>query len=138
MIDALEQENLLAAVRSAAVSAGLDLVINARTDSFSRRAGSPAEQLSVSIDRGQRYLAAGADCVYPIGAADPLVIQTLVDSIPGPVNVGYGQGHLPLAQLAALGVARVSFGPILQLHLYRKFGSALLSAVAADENPWAL
>jgi 2-methylisocitrate lyase-like PEP mutase family enzyme len=44
MVDAVEQENLLAAVRSAAVSAGLDLVINARTDSFLRRAGSPAEQ----------------------------------------------------------------------------------------------
>jgi hypothetical protein len=26
----------------------------------------------------------------------------------------------------------------VQLHVYRKFGSALLSAVAADENPWAL
>jgi hypothetical protein len=52
--------------------------------------------------------------------------------------VGYGQGSLSLAQLATLGVARVSFGPILQLHLYRKFASALLSAVAADENPWSL
>jgi 2-methylisocitrate lyase-like PEP mutase family enzyme len=39
---------------------------------------------------------------------------------------------------SALGVARVSFGPTLQLHLYRKFGSALLSAVAADENPLVL
>ena len=138
MVDAAEQADFLAVVRSAALSAGLDLVINARTDSFQRRAGSPGEQLSVSIDRGQRYLAAGADCVFPIGAADPVVIRALVDSIPGPVNVGYGQGNLSLAQLAALGVARVSFGPILQLHLYRKFGSALLSAVAADENPWAL
>jgi 2-methylisocitrate lyase-like PEP mutase family enzyme len=138
MVDVAEQANFLAAVRSAALSAGLDLVINARTDSFQRRAGSPAEQLSVSIDRGQWYLAAGADCVFPIGAADPVVIRALVDSIPGPVNVGYGQGNLSLAQLAALGVARVSFGPILQLQLYRKFGSALLSAVAADENPWAL
>jgi len=54
MVDAAEQANFLAAVRSAALSAGLDLVINARTDSFQRRAGSPAEQLSVSIDRGQR------------------------------------------------------------------------------------
>src|SRR5262249_50389281 len=62
MVDAAEQANFLAAVRSAALSAGLDLVLNARTDSFQRRVGSPAEQLSDSIDRGQRYLAAGADC----------------------------------------------------------------------------
>lgn len=138
MIDAVEQENLLAAVRSAATSAGLDLVINARTDSFLRRSGSLAEQLAASIDRGRRYLAAGADCVYPINAADLVVIRTLTESIPGPVNVGFGRGKLSVAQLADLGVARVSFGPILQLHLYGKFGSALLSAVAAGENPWTL
>jgi 2-methylisocitrate lyase-like PEP mutase family enzyme len=138
VVDVAEQEDWLAAIRAAAISARVDLVINARTDSFLRRAGTPSGQLSASIDRGRRYRAAGADCVYPLGAGDPAVIRTLVDSIPGPVNVGYGPGHLTLAQLSDLGVARVSFGPILQLHLYRKFGSALLSAVAADQNPWAL
>src|SRR5260221_1957624 len=82
IVDVAEQADFLAAVRSAALSAGLDLVINARTDSFQRRAGPPAEQLSVSIDPRQRYLAAGGDCVFPIGAADPVVIRALVDSIP--------------------------------------------------------
>jgi hypothetical protein len=43
-----------------------------------------------------------------------------------------------LAEPAALGVARVSFRPRLQWHLYDKFGSALFSAVASDENPFAL
>jgi 2-methylisocitrate lyase-like PEP mutase family enzyme len=138
MIDAAEQADFLAAVRSASVSVGLDLVINARTDSFLRRGGPPEEQLAASIDRGARYLVAGADCVYPIAAVDPGVIRALVEGIPGPVNVGYGQGKLSLAELAALGVARVSFGPSLQQHLYNKFGSALLSAVASDENPLAL
>jgi hypothetical protein len=37
-----------------------------------------------------------------------------------------------------LGVARVSFGPVLQRRLYGKFGSALLGAVASGENPFAL
>lgn len=138
MIDAAEQADFLSAVRGAAVSLGVDLVINARTDSFLRRAGSPSEQLADSIDRGARYLAAGVDCVYPIAAAEPDVIKALVAGIPGPVNVGYGQGNQSLAELAALGVARVSFGPVLQRHLYRTFGSALFSAVAADENPLAL
>jgi 2-methylisocitrate lyase-like PEP mutase family enzyme len=71
MIDAAEQADFSAAVRSAAVSAGVDLVINARTDSFLRPVGSPAEQLAASIDRGARYLTAAADCVYPIGAGSP-------------------------------------------------------------------
>jgi 2-methylisocitrate lyase-like PEP mutase family enzyme len=138
MIDAAEQTDFLAAVRSSAVAAGVDLVINARTDSFVRGAGSPDEQLAASIDRGKRYLAAGVDCVYPIAAGDPDVIRALVEGIPGPVNAGYGQGKLSLAELADLGVARVSFGPTVQQHLYTKFGSPLFSAVASDENPFAL
>jgi 2-methylisocitrate lyase-like PEP mutase family enzyme len=138
MIDPAEQADFLAAVRSAAVSAGVDLVINARTDSFLRTVGSPQEQVEASIDRGARYLAAGADCVYPIAAGDPNSIRALVEGVPGPVNIGYRRGKLSITELAALGVARVSFGPALQQHLYDKFGSGLLAAVASDENPFVL
>jgi 2-methylisocitrate lyase-like PEP mutase family enzyme len=138
MIDAAEQADFLAAVRSAAESAGLDLVINARTDSFLQRAGSPEEQLAGSIDRSKRYLEARVDCVYPIAAADPDDIRALVDGIAGPVNVGYGRGKLSLAELAELGAARVSFGPTLQGHLYERFGSTLLPAIASGENPLVL
>jgi 2-methylisocitrate lyase-like PEP mutase family enzyme len=139
MIDAAEQADFLAAVRAAAAAAGVDLVINARTDVFLRRVGSPEEQVAAALDRGARYLAAGADCVYPIATGDPGTIRALAEGIPGPINVGYGpQGKLSLAEFAALGVARVSFGPTLQRHLYNKFGSALFSAVASDRNPLAL
>jgi len=139
MIDPARQADFLASVRQAATSIGLDLVINARTDSFLRSAGSPAEQLDGTIERGARYLAAGADCVYPIGAVDFAVIGRLVNGIGGPVNVVYGRrGERPLAELAALGVARVSFGPSLQRQLYGKFGAALFAALASDENPFAL
>ncbi|HEY2055122.1 MAG TPA: isocitrate lyase/phosphoenolpyruvate mutase family protein [Solirubrobacterales bacterium] len=137
MIDVAEQAEFLAAVRAAAQTAGVDLVINARTDSFIRGAGSPEEQLAASIERGERYLAAGADCVYPIAAVEPDAIRALVAGIPGPVNVVYGRGALTLAELADLGVARVSFGPALQRFVYGKF-SAALSALAADANPFAL
>jgi 2-methylisocitrate lyase-like PEP mutase family enzyme len=123
-----EQVAFLAAVHAA----GPDLVINARTDAFVRRAGSPQEQLASSLERGARYLAAGADCVYPIGAAGAEVIRALVDGIPGPVNVGFAPGMSSLAELAALGVARVSFGPRLQRSAYDAF-AALVSAVASDD-----
>lgn len=138
MIDAGEQADFLAAIRAEAVALGVDLVINARTDSFLRQAGSAAEQLAASIDRGTRYLAAGADSVYPIAVQDPEVIRALVEGVPGPVNVVYGQGKSSLADLAALGVARVSFGPALQRHLYGKFGAALFSTIASDENPFTI
>jgi hypothetical protein len=32
----------------------------------------------------------------------------------------------------------VSFGPTLQVHLYEKFASALLPAIAAGESPFAV
>jgi 2-methylisocitrate lyase-like PEP mutase family enzyme len=136
MIDAAEQADFLAAVRAAAISMGVDLVINARTDSFLRQVGSPAAQLDVTLARAGRYLAAGADCVYPIGASDPAVLTALVDGIPGPVNVAYGKGAMSLAEFAGFGIARVSFGPALQRHLYDTYGSALFTALASDENPF--
>jgi 2-methylisocitrate lyase-like PEP mutase family enzyme len=137
MVEVAEQAEFLTAVRAAAQAAGVDLVINARTDSFLRSAGSSEEQLAASVERCDRYLAAGADCVYPIAVVDPDVIRALVGGIPGPVNVVYGRGALTLAGLADLGVARVSFGPALQRFVYGKFDSAL-SALALDANPMAL
>jgi 2-methylisocitrate lyase-like PEP mutase family enzyme len=137
MIDVAEQADFLAAVRSAARAPGVDLVINARTDSFLRQVGSPEDRLVATLDRGARYLAAGADCVYPIFAGGAATIRALTQGIPGPVNVGYGpRGELSLADLAGLGVARVSFGPTLQRHLYDTFGTTLLSAIAAGRNPF--
>jgi 2-methylisocitrate lyase-like PEP mutase family enzyme len=135
LIDPSEQADFLAAVRAAA---GSELVINARTDAFIRQAGSPEEQLSTSIDRAARYLAAGADCVYPIAVGDLDVIATLVKEIPGPVNVAYGQGAHSLADYTAQGVARISFGPMFQRYLYSKFANTLLPALTSDQNPFAL
>ncbi|MFJ8079382.1 isocitrate lyase/phosphoenolpyruvate mutase family protein [Streptomyces sp. NPDC096205] len=137
LVDAAEQAEFLAAVRDAALAQGVDLVLNARTDCFLRRAGTPPEQLAAALDRGARYLAAGADCVYPIAVADPTVIRALVEGIPGPVNVGHGPGG-PLSPdgLAELGVARVTFGPGLQRHLYDTYGAALFTAVARAQSPY--
>jgi 2-methylisocitrate lyase-like PEP mutase family enzyme len=132
LVNAAEQALFLASVRSAATAAGVDLVINARTDSFVRRAGSPQDQLAASVDRGTRYLEAGADCVYPIGAAGSGAVRALVEGLPGPVNVGYAGNPATLGELAALGVARVSFGPRLQRSLYGQF-TTLLSAVTSDD-----
>jgi 2-methylisocitrate lyase-like PEP mutase family enzyme len=133
MIDAGAQEDFLAAVRAAAGDA---LVINARIDAFVRRAGTADEQLATALDRGNRYLAAGADCVYPIGVGDLDLICTLATQIDGPVNVGYGQGVNSVADYAARGVARVSFGPMFQRHLYATFAGTVLPALTADRNPF--
>ncbi|MFB6723096.1 isocitrate lyase/phosphoenolpyruvate mutase family protein [Kribbella sp. NPDC056345] len=90
------------------------------------------------IEAGEQadFLAAGADCVYPIGTGDPDVIRSLTERIDGPVNVAFGGGERPVADFAALGVARVSFGPMLQRQLYGRFASVMLPALAAGTNPF--
>jgi 2-methylisocitrate lyase-like PEP mutase family enzyme len=98
-----EQAEYLAEVRAAA---GADLVVNARVDVFST-AADQSSVLAEGIERAGAYLAAGADCVFPILVRSPEVLRSFVASVAGPVNVL----RLPnLPDLAALGVARVSLG----------------------------
>jgi 2-methylisocitrate lyase-like PEP mutase family enzyme len=133
MIDPGEQAEFLAAVRAAAGDA---LVINARIDVFLRQAGTPDEQFAGAIKRAAAYLEAGADCVYPLGLGDLDQLGDLVTETPGPVNVAYGQGAHSLADYAARGAARITFGPMLQRTLYGRL-SGTLSALAEDRNPFA-
>jgi len=106
-----EHAEWLAEVKRAAQSRGVDLVLNARIDTFLRGATAVDDPLGETIHRAHCYLEAGADCVYPIAA--PIdVLATIVDEIDGPVNALAGVDE-PLGRLAALGVARISFGPRL-------------------------
>lgn len=97
------------AARAAAVTAGVPLLINARIDTYLHDDRTDAAaRFADCVRRARRYLAAGADCVYPIGLADARVIAALVEAIDAPVNVAARPGMPDMAQLARLGVARVS------------------------------
>jgi 2-methylisocitrate lyase-like PEP mutase family enzyme len=106
LTDPSRQADFLAAVRSAA---GRDLVINARVDVYVRSANNPGDVTDAAVARSATYLAAGADCVYPI-LAPPAAIPELVRRIQGPVNVMDRPGGPTIAELAAMGVARITFG----------------------------
>ncbi len=95
------------AVRRAAAKAGLPLVINARTDLYLRGGNSP-DLFREAVERCKAYLAAGADCVYPIGLSDLGLIAKLVAELKAPVNVHGRRGAPNIADLQAAGVARVS------------------------------
>jgi 2-methylisocitrate lyase-like PEP mutase family enzyme len=95
------------AVRRTATRLGLPLVINARTD-LHLRAGNDPAVLEESLTRCRAYLAAGADCVYPIGLSDLALITKVVRELAAPVNVHGRRGTPSLADLQAVGVARVS------------------------------
>ncbi len=99
----------IAAARQAAREAGVPIVINARVDTW--MIGGPAgddDRLDEALRRARAYLAAGADCVYPIALANPDVIGRLCAALDAPVNIGARAGLPDVAALGRLGVARVS------------------------------
>jgi 2-methylisocitrate lyase-like PEP mutase family enzyme len=104
------QVGKITAIIKAATKAGVRVVINARTDAFLRQLGAQDARLGVAVERGRAYLAAGADCVFVPGVRDRETIAALVSGIGGPVNVLAVEGTPPIAELEALGVARVSLG----------------------------
>ncbi len=102
------QVERIRAVRETAAALGVPVVINARTDAF--HFAGEARAVEEAVERGNAYLDAGADCVFVpfVQAAD--VIARLVQGIRGPVNILGGPGAPTIAELAALGVRRVSVG----------------------------
>ncbi|MDX3227479.1 isocitrate lyase/phosphoenolpyruvate mutase family protein [Streptomyces sp. ME19-01-6] len=107
--DARRHADWLAEVRAAA---GERLVINARVDVFVRGgAGADPDRLAEeAIDRGRRYVAAGADCVYPI-FAPPRLLPRLAAGIGAPLNAFAKPDGPSVRELGELGATRVTFGP---------------------------
>ncbi|HEY1252051.1 MAG TPA: isocitrate lyase/phosphoenolpyruvate mutase family protein [Thermoanaerobaculia bacterium] len=104
------QVDKIRAVREAGSKRGVPIVLNARTDSYLRGLGSKEEMFAETIRRGEAYRDAGADCVFVPGLMDPAVIGEIVKRLACPVNVLAVAGSPPIAELARLGVARVSLG----------------------------
>jgi 2-methylisocitrate lyase-like PEP mutase family enzyme len=101
-----EQAERIAAVREAADAAGVPLFVNARTDTFLSGAGG----VDLTLERAAAFRAAGADGIFVPGAVDPGIVKELANGVGGPLNVMAGPGAPTVAELAALGVARVSVG----------------------------
>ena len=114
-----EQVSMIRAVRDAVP----ELVLNARVDVFIREAGGIDE----AVERGNAYLAAGADCIYPI--ACPLAaVADLARLIDGPINVLAIPGMPEPYELQNLGVARMTWGSGLASAAYAE--AARLAAAA--------
>ena len=122
----------LKGVRHAASTDGYPLVINARIDSFFgpflADEGAPQDEfVSGALRRADAYLEAGADCVYPICLWEANALRRFMSEVGGPVNVTAEPQAPSLADLAALGVARVSWGPLLQWEAIARFKDQLAS-----------
>jgi 2-methylisocitrate lyase-like PEP mutase family enzyme len=113
--DQAEQAERIAAVRATAGAAGIPLFVNARTDTYLLQVDEPFAE---TVRRAEAYLAAGADGLFVPGLADAAVIRRLAAEVDAPVNVMAGPGFPSVAQLADLGVRRVSVGMALAQAAY--------------------
>jgi len=103
------------AAREVARAAAVPIVINARTDLYLRNIGDEKSRFEETVERGRAYLAAGADCFYPISLRDPATIARMVKMLGAPININVRAGLPGVAELEALGVARASTASAVSL-----------------------
>lgn len=115
--EAAEHADLVGALRAAADSAGVPVVINARTDLFIKQVGDEADRVDRAIERLRLCADAGASSLYPVGRHSDDVQRRLTSELPLPVNAIGVPALDSLAHFAELGVGRISFGPLWQADL---------------------
>jgi 2-methylisocitrate lyase-like PEP mutase family enzyme len=110
-----EAAERIAAARAAAPRDAF--VLNARTDTYF--AGTGGDVFAATVERAERYLAAGADCIFVPGVVEADTIRRLAAAIPGPLNIVAGLANtIDAPTLFGLGVKRVSLGGSLARAAY--------------------
>ena len=98
------------AARRAIDDSGTGVLLTGRSEGFI--VGRP--DLADTIRRLRAYAAAGAECLYAPGLSTAQEITAVVDAVaPAPVNVLVGRPFATVAELAGLGVRRISVGGAL-------------------------
>ena len=100
------------AAERVAAAASTGLFVNARTDVYR---GLKAENygqhlIDAVLERAEAYAKAGAGGLFVPFLGDHSAIKAICAASPLPVNILWGQGRGTRAELAALGVARISYG----------------------------
>ncbi len=112
------------AARRAIDESGVPVVLTARCEAFLVDDSTP---LKTSLARLAAFAEAGADCLYAPGLTDPKEIAAIVNAVaPKPVNIlvsGFN-AQLSFAQLAEIGVRRISVGSGLALTAWGAFTRA--------------
>jgi 2-methylisocitrate lyase-like PEP mutase family enzyme len=108
LYDIERQAKRIATIREAAERKGIPLFINARTDVFLGN----GDDLDEALKRAKAYASAGASGFFIPGLTSSDQIRRIVKEATLPVNVMVMEGVPANDELAKLGVARVSYGPI--------------------------
>ncbi len=132
VIPAEEMAGKVRAMADARARLGADIVINARTDSYA------VSGLREAIFRANLYLEAGADMVFLDGIGTRADIERAVREIRGLLSVnlmdavtGVKTELIPIPELAAMGVARVSV-PVASIMVMHKALSDFFATLKAS------
>ncbi len=118
----------IAAARGAIDASGADVMLVARADGRLWSLSTPEEARARLI----AFAGAGADCLYAPGPTDLTEIAAIVAAVaPKPVNVLLMSADMRVAELAKIGVRRVSTGSALAEAAWHGFDKAA-AALAAD------
>jgi 2-methylisocitrate lyase-like PEP mutase family enzyme len=104
------QVEKIRAVREVAVSSGVPVVLNARTDAYLLQVGEPAKRYDLALKRLSAFRDVGADCLFVPGVNDVETIQRFVGDLRFPINILAGPGAPAVGELEKIGVARASLG----------------------------
>ena len=134
-VDLALQVEKIRAIKETALSAGVPIVLNARTDSYLMPIGEAATRFERTVERLRAYRRAGADCLFAPGVSNRDTIAELVKAIGAPLNILISSGCPSLAELEKIGVARVSAGSAVMratLGLVRRIAKELMERGTYD------
>ena len=105
------------AARAAIDASGQDVILVGRCEAYLMQ----TLNMDEVITRLRAYSAAGADCLYAPGLKKLSDIERVVQSVDKPVNSNLTATGLSVADMAAIGVRRVSVGAALAKATYAAF-----------------
>jgi methylisocitrate lyase len=134
VIPVAEMAGKVRAMADARRRLGRDIVINARTDSYA------VLGIEEAIRRANLYLDAGADLAFLDGIGTRADIERAVREVDGPLSVnlmdavtGVKTELIPIPELAAMGVARVSI-PVASIMVMHKALKSFFEALRASPS----
>jgi 2-methylisocitrate lyase-like PEP mutase family enzyme len=127
----------IARAKQAAQRRGVNLFVNARTDVYLRGLVPEPDRVAETLSRARRYRDAGADGLFVPKVVDRAEIREIASSAGLPLNVLAWPGLPPAAELAALGVRRLSAGSGIAAILWGR-AAAVAGAFLRDGRSEAL
>lgn len=121
--------------RRAAERLGVDLFINARTDTYIGSHVPPDRRLEETLVRAERYREAGASGIFVPALTDAATIRTVAAAVKLPLNVLVRAGLPPAAELAALGVRRLSAGSGIAQAMYGRTATLVKEFMRDGASP---